>query len=216
MLVRFLAIFTVDTEATIGLQDFAASSCSLFTNIKDGTLLPADVVMHIDKISAFTHCTKVIASPLIIVLRLSLELSDILRPNWLSMVVVLRKLWEDDVHHLAFNTFHSSLHPTLNLLNLFIAIDPNIDIVTWLQLLPPNLILCRHFLQILIGHLKISLMQHIVRLEGPGHGTCKVLVISFVFHLMAEEVHKGAHRVRCRLDILPETRICARTSFAKQ
>ena len=96
--------------------------------------------MHIDEVAALTHCTEIVAAPLVVFLRLSLELGDILRPKWKLVVVVLGKVWELDVDQFALNTCDAALHPTLNLLNLFIAVDPNIDHIARLKLLPPNLI----------------------------------------------------------------------------
>ena len=142
--------------------------------------------MHIDKIAALTGSAEVLAAPCVVFLGLRLKLSDILRPYWLSVVVVLGKLGEDDVDHFTFNALNLALHPALDLLDLFIAIDPNVDTVARLQLLPPNLVRCGQLLKFFVGHLEVPLVQHVIGLEAPGHGASEVLVIPFLLELMGE------------------------------
>ena len=200
--VNFLAVLAVDSESALGLQDFAACARGLLGHAKDSALLPADVVMHVDEVAAFANSAEVFAAPLVVLLGLRLELGNILRPYWLSMVVVLGELGEDDVDHFSFDALDLALHPALDLLHLFITIDLHVDTVTRLQLLPPNLVRRGQLLKLFVGHLEVPLVQHVIGFEAPGHGTCEILVIPFVLHLMGEEVHECLHRVSGRLNII--------------
>ena len=56
------------------------------------------------------------------------------------MIIFLRKFRENNVHPLALNAVNLSLDPALNLLTLHIAVDPNVDIITGLECLPPSLV----------------------------------------------------------------------------
>ena len=67
VLVLFLSAFAVDTEANVRHQDFAASWCRILVDIPNGTLLPADIVMHIKNVVAFSHCAEAVSTPLVIV-----------------------------------------------------------------------------------------------------------------------------------------------------
>ena len=75
------------------------------------------------------------------------------------VIIFFGKIRENYVHPLALNAINLSLDPALDLLVLFIAIDPNIDFIARLQCLPPGLTRRRHFLYVLVRHLKVPLVQ---------------------------------------------------------
>ena len=118
------------------------------------------------------------------------------------MVIVFRQFWELQVNHFAVNAFHFSLDPALNLLSFLVAVDPHIDTVAGLELLSPGLASCGHFLQFFVGHLKVFPVKDVIGLEAPRECTGEVLMVSLLLHLVTEEVHEGAHRIRRCFDIL--------------
>lgn len=212
MLVTFLTTLTVYTIANVCDQDCSAGWRCLFFDIPDGTLLPLDIVVHIKSVATFTRSAEAVPAPLVILLGFRLKLRNIQSPNRLGVIVLLRKFRENYVHPLALYALNLPLNPAFDLRAFHIAIDPDIDIVAGLQRLSPGLVSSRHFLYIFVGHLKVSFVQNVVRLVAPGHGHCEILIISFVLQLVAEQVHEGAHRVRCHFDILQgKTKIMGET-----
>ena len=77
VLVLFLSAFAVDTEADVSHQDFAARWCRILIDIPNGTLLPADIVMHIKNVVSFSYRAEAVLTPLVIRFGLCLKFSDI-------------------------------------------------------------------------------------------------------------------------------------------